>query len=334
MSEPGLQIAYGAGAEPDGRPLGRGQHSVSIFADRLHVRAAMADDAEAAGLRLVSSGDLSRLGDDPDAVLGDFVLLDIPTIDPHGMAMLCQLDMRAARGGTGLVVSTNLDALDAVFGCLNQSRAQILIDPSRAERVLAISRAAMTAGLRSVHELSEEDRFTLLRLSQQVEEMGRKLEKLSGAMDGHDPEPEAFRFESPALAFRHATASPGDRLVRAARPALPDPRLIRRILRQRQLRSRFFENDLFADPAWDMLLDLTAARAEHLRVSVTSLCIASAVPPTTALRWITQMTEMGLMERLNDETDRRRAFITLTDKAADAMARYFAELGGSAVMLV
>lgn len=83
-----------------------------------------------------------------------------------------------------------------------------------------------------------------------------------------------------------------------------------------------------------MLLDLTAARAEHLRVSVTSLCIASAVPPTTALRWITQMTEMGLMERLNDETDRRRAFIALTDKAADAMARYFAELGGSAVTLV
>lgn len=333
MSEPGLQFAYGSGAEPDDRPMGGGQHSVSIFADRLHVRAAMADDSEAAGLRLASSGDLSRLSDSEGA-LGDLVLLDIPAIDAQGMAMLCQLDLRAARGGTGLVVSTNLGALDAVFGCLNQSGAQILIDPTRAERVLAISRAAMAVDLRSVHELSEEDRFTLLRLSQQVEEMGRRLEKLSGAMDGHSSEPEAFRFESPALAFRHAAPNPGDRLVRAARPALPDPRLIRRILRQRQLRTRFFENDLFSDPAWDMLLDLTAARAEHLRVSVTSLCIASAVPPTTALRWITQMTEMGLMERLNDETDRRRAFIALTDKAADAMARYFAELGGSAVTLV
>lgn len=83
-----------------------------------------------------------------------------------------------------------------------------------------------------------------------------------------------------------------------------------------------------------MLLDLTAARAEHLRVSVTSLCIASAVPPTTALRWINQMIDMGLMQRLSDETDRRRAFIALTDKAADAMARYFADLGNSAVKLV
>ncbi|MCB2059102.1 MAG: winged helix DNA-binding protein, partial [Novosphingobium sp.] len=82
------------------------------------------------------------------------------------------------------------------------------------------------------------------------------------------------------------------------------------------------------------LLDLTAARAEHTRVSVTSLCIASAVPPTTALRWVSQMSEAGLFERVEDETDRRRAFITLSEKAADAMARYFAELGKDAARLV
>ena len=58
------------------------------------------------------------------------------------------------------------------------------------------------------------------------------------------------------------------------------------------------------------------------------------MPPTTALRWIGQMTESGLLERVEDETDRRRAFITLTDKAADAMARYFAEIGAQAARLV
>jgi len=36
-----------------------------------------------------------------------------------------------------------------------------------------------------------------------------------------------------------------------------------------------------ADPAWDMLLDLTAARAESRAVSVSSLCIAAGVPTTT-----------------------------------------------------
>ena len=100
------------------------------------------------------------------------------------------------------------------------------------------------------------------------------------------------------------------------------------------MRAKFFDGELFADPAWDMLLDLTAARAEHIRVSVTSLCIAAAVPPTTALRWISQMVEAGLLERVEDESDKRRAFIALSDSAADAMARYFAELANDGAAVV
>jgi len=83
-----------------------------------------------------------------------------------------------------------------------------------------------------------------------------------------------------------------------------------------------------------MLLDLSAAHVEKAKVSVTSLCIASGVPPTTALRWIGQMTEGGLLKRVEDESDRRRAFITLSDKAVDAMASYFAELGNAVHRLV
>ena len=67
---------------------------------------------------------------------------------------------------------------------------------------------------------------------------------------------------------------------------------------------------------------------------VTSLCIAAAVPATTALRWIAQMTEMGLLVREQDPEDKRRAFIALSDSAADAMARYFDELGKDAARLV
>jgi DNA-binding MarR family transcriptional regulator len=51
------------------------------------------------------------------------------------------------------------------------------------------------------------------------------------------------------------------------------------------------------------------------------------VPPTTALRWIGQLVEAGLLHRIEDDTDRRRAFIALSTPAADGMARYFAELG-------
>ncbi|MGC1270759.1 MAG: MarR family transcriptional regulator, partial [Croceibacterium sp.] len=187
-------------------------------------------------------------------------------------------------------------------------------------------------GLR-VRELSEQDRLSLLRLTEQVSRIAERLDRLDSPVE-QGAEEGVFRFESPEVAFKDTAARGGDRLVRSARPPLPDPRLVRRILRQRQLRARFFDGELFADPAWDMLLDLTAARAEHTRVSVTSLCIASGVPPTTALRWIGQMTHTGLLVRVEDEADRRRAFIALSDNAADAMARYFAEVGKAAAQLV
>lgn len=334
MSEAAVDFVYGVAEEHDPRLALSPVYSASVFAERNHVRRQIAEDAAAAGLRIARMGDLSSLLDSAEMALGDVVLVDVPFLDAGATAALATLDQRAARAGVDLIVATSIGMLDAVFGCLDQSGAEILVTPSRAELVLAIGRI-LTRGGRHVRELSEEDRITLLRLSQQVEEMARKLEALSGSEERDDADSgPVFRFESPSLAFRGAPLDGTDRLVRAARPPLPDPRLIRRIIRQRQLRARFFEGDLFADPAWDMLLDLTAARAEHVRVSVTSLCIASAVPPTTALRWIQQMTEMGLLERVNDETDRRRAFITLTDKAADAMARYFAELGTTASGIV
>lgn len=121
--------------------------------------------------------------------------------------------------------------------------------------------------------------------------------------------------------------SGGERAKRSVRPPLPDPRLVRRIIRNRQLRGKYFDMNLFPDPAWDMLLDLSAARAEHRRVSVTSLCIASGVPSTTALRWIGEMVKLELFVRIEDQTDRRRAFIELSDRCADAIAAYFFETG-------
>ena len=308
--------------------------SVSVYADRPHLRGQIRDDAELAGFRIAEADGVAQLLEGEARPLGEVVLLDCPTVSAANLAALSRLDLRAAHAGAVLVVSTSLAALEGVFGCLDQSRAQILVDPSRAERVLALGQVLARLPGGRVRELSDEDRLALLRLTEQVSQIAQRLDKLSG-LGERDEDGSAFRFESPRAAFAPASEVDGSaRLVRAARPALPDPRLVRRIIRQRQLRARFFDGDLFADPAWDMLLDLTAARAEHARVSVTSLCIASGVPPTTALRWIGQMTETGLLERVEDETDRRRAFITLTERAADALARYFAEIGANAARLV
>ena len=316
-------FAYTAPAnDAAGLPL-----ALSIFADRAHVRDQLREDAEAAGFRIAETGEVAGLLEGEARPLGEVVLLDCPVLGGAELAALARLDLRAANCGAHFVVSTSVAALDDVFGCLDQSNPQILVEPSRAERVIALGRVLAKIPNLRLRELTEADRLVLLRLTEQVDRIAQRLEKLEGPAPERGSDSSAFRFASPKIGFSGPPDEPGDRLVRAARPALPDPRLVRRIIRQRQLRARFFDGDLFADPAWDMLLDLTAARAEHTRVSVTSLCIASGVPPTTALRWIGQMVESGLFARVEDEADRRRAFIALTDRAAEAMARYFAEIG-------
>ncbi len=309
--------------------------TLSILAERARIADEIGEDARGIGFAVDFAGPLSAmLGRDPVA-LGDGVLVDCPTVGGAELAALARLDLQAARNGTAIIVATTIAALDDVFACLELSSPQILVEASRAERLVALGRWLVSSAGSVVREIPDDDRLTLLRLTEQVGQIARQLERLSELPESASAAGEsAFRFESPRPAFAAQSDDGSERLVRATRPALPDPRLVRRIIRQRQLRARFFEGDLFADPAWDMLLDLAAARAEHTRVSVTSLCIASGVPPTTALRWIGQMTDAGLLCRVEDETDRRRAFITLTDKAADAMARYFAELGRAGAALV
>src|SRR4029453_878080 len=93
------------------------------------------------------------------------------------------------------------------------------------------------------------------------------------------------------------------------------------------LRTRYFEEELFADPAWDMLLDLLQAEIAQHRVPVSSLCIAPAVPAPTGLRWIKTMTDAGLFKRRADPHDGRRVFVELAPLASDAMRRYFGEVG-------
>jgi DNA-binding MarR family transcriptional regulator len=107
-----------------------------------------------------------------------------------------------------------------------------------------------------------------------------------------------------------------------------DSATIRREIRERRLRDHYFRGSLFADPAWDMLLELMAARLENEKVAVSSLCIAAAVPATTALRWIKALMDQGIFIRVADPQDGRRVFIELSEEAATAMTAYFSARSG------
>jgi DNA-binding MarR family transcriptional regulator len=120
--------------------------------------------------------------------------------------------------------------------------------------------------------------------------------------------------------FRHQ-----DRTGRAA-PAGGPPLLekARAIYRARREREKLFpgQTDLFSDPAWDILLDLFAAYETGQRVSISSACIASNVPPTTALRWLAILENRGLIVRASDDTDKRRAFVRLSDLTHKRMSQW------------
>lgn len=103
----------------------------------------------------------------------------------------------------------------------------------------------------------------------------------------------------------------------------PTAEAVRNVIRARRVRDGIFPDRLFADPAWDMLLDLYAAHLEERQVSVSSLCLAAAVPATTALRWIDNLEGEGLLLRRADPSDARRVHLALSPDCAERMARVF-----------
>lgn len=152
-------------------------------------------------------------------------------------------------------------------------------------------------------EMSDVPRSIDRALRQRLDEVERQLEAVL-AVVGTDGTEDSVR-KLPANASRYS--------------------MIRSILRARRAREQHFESGLFADPAWDMLLELYAARIAQQRVSVSALCAASAVPPTTGLRWISTLELAGLVHRRNDPLDGRRIFVELTPKGEQAMSDVFKE---------
>ena len=98
---------------------------------------------------------------------------------------------------------------------------------------------------------------------------------------------------------------------------------VRAILKVRAARKEHFPAELFADPAWDLLLELYAVELGQQKVSVSNLCLTAGVPATTALRWIGNLERAGLIVRNDDLFDRRRVWVRLSQAGLEAMDRYF-----------
>lgn len=214
--------------------------------------------------------------------------------------------------GATLVVAMTADQIDAVTAVTLGGASDLLVDPDVADCAAALTiaaeRARTPAGVSDIGRESDTARFH--RLNAEVARIADTLARLTRAEQDHEPPPIV-----------------GDRTTRygaAPTQATPTAGEFRRTIRARRLRDQFFGSGYFEDPGWDMLLDLYAAELEGTQVSVSSLCIAAAVAPTTALRWIGRMSDAGWFERRPDPLDRRRAYMALSLRASEAMQGYMA----------
>jgi hypothetical protein len=224
-------------------------------------------------------------------------------------ALLAQISKDVSVGRYAAIVCSAAALIDPISASISESAIELLVDPDEAERASALALAAARAGWKEARlsdVASDQSAARLRQLSDEVSRIAASLARLSSAPPSIEP---ALR--APAGAeFPPVSAE-----------------TVRGVIRARRLRARYFADHLFADPAWDMLLDLFQAEIAQLRVPVSSLCIAAAVPATTALRWLKTMVEEGLFVRRADPHDGRRVFVELAAPASDALRRYFGEVG-------
>ena len=279
----------------------------------------------------------------PPAAAADYIrdtgVLDIVWLAAADMlpcALLGEICAAANDQGCNLVCETSLVALDRVAAAMPAPLSvQFLVDADATEKLVALAAARRTRH-GAVHDVTRNDAMERIdRLQEEVARISRLLGDLAGQRSGLPGTPTGFapfgedegdlpaQMRAPLRDFTAIPRSfvPEERTINRQRA-----KAVRGMLRQRRMREQYFPADLFADPAWDMLLDLYAARLERQPVSVSSLCIAAAVPATTALRWIKTMTDAGLFVRDADPHDGRRIFIALAEGACDALARYFEAL--------
>lgn len=215
----------------------------------------------------------------------------------------------------GLLVLVSLGSIDAADAVLQGLNARCVFDAE--PRSLAVELAELVA-LWNGRTASGPERGERPRLQAMAAELARLAEQLGSLSSGVARRDAGDAFAEQSRDYRAEV--PADR----APAAPPSAQQIRHLISMRRLRERFFVADLFADPAWDILLDLAAARLEGRSVSVSSLCIAASVPPTTALRWIRMMTDQGLLERRADAADARRMFVDISDAAFEQVSGWFA----------
>jgi len=232
---------------------------------------------------------------------------------PETRDLLDRVAADAGRARYPTVIAARGEFLEQLAEHAFDADVHLLVDASDSDRAatLAIALSGAPRADRLSDVTADKNAARLRQLSDEVSRIATTLARLSTG-PGASAQPPAYGRQGDAPEVSIET--------------------VRAIIRARRLRGRYFPEDMFADPAWDMLLDLLQAEISKLRVPVSSLCIAAAVPATTALRWLKAMVQEGLFIRRADPHDGRRVFVELAPQTSQALRQYFADIGTVAVI--
>lgn len=150
----------------------------------------------------------------------------------------------------------------------------------------------------------------------EMRDLAASLLKLSDALDQDwSPENVRSRFHWPSGAATIERNS----LELAKRATL--------LIRQRGIREKFLPKELFAEPGWNMLLDLFVQFAGGAKVSGKSLWISAGCPQSTAQRYVTLLEEQGLIECETSSSDGRVRLYSLTKAGVIGVGSILERLG-------
>ena len=229
----------------------------------------------------------------------NFVIHNATTSAQHGLDLLSSLHDRTQNGRNFIaILLASQPDLDLALAAMRQGVSDLLTLPLSPDAITsAIDRA-------SARIMSKQDATAQPDLTDSISLIQSSLSALMNKLGVQEPVLAKMELDV------EATLSEENSI---------DPAMLKAIIKARRNRHKFFEGDLFSDPSWDILLELTAAHLNGRQESVTSLAIAASVPASTAIRKIRELADRNLIHRWTDPNDARRIFVALTEDAAKRM---------------
>jgi FixJ family two-component response regulator len=232
-------------------------------------------------------------------------VIDYNLPEGDGISLIHALTRKAAEQGRTLsfIMATGHATKDVAIGALRASVTDILEKPVTQQQL----RAAMQRirGLRPTVPVRD-------ALLDKITDLSAELQRIALLMDGPDRPAEAV----PVVEVGQPAQDVDAGQLKA---------VIREQLRREAKRREIGGGELFGDPTWAMLLDLLLAKIDNRRISVSSACIASGAPMSTALRLVRRLVGEEVLCRLPDEHDKRRHFLVINPKFERPLLEHIVE---------